>query len=256
MFKVLFKFFFAVTLMANCFSAFCQERDDDDVFTDHESRVKIGWQTGLNISRISSDNYNSENGWETKPRYGFNGGLLVDIRFSYFTLQPGVLFSTKGAIYSYNENRYFGDMESVFRTALNYIEVPVHALYTISVGRGAFFIGGGPYFAYGIYGKEGTVKINGEDVKYDPLNKNNIFKETEYLKEDVYRDLFDGDEKLYDRFDFGIGLQGGYEFPGGFFIKVGYSLGLKNISNPAPGIKQSTEHNRCFDFSIGYKIKF
>ena len=115
------------------------------------------------------------------------------------------------------------------------MEIPVNLLFNIQAGNGNFFLGAGPYFAYGIYGKDKLhAEFDGEDVT-------DLFEFGEYK-------VFEGEHKYYDRKDIGINLLVGYEFSNGLFLKTGYSLGLKNISD------NNDENNRCFDISIGYKF--
>jgi hypothetical protein len=107
-----------------------------------------------------------------------------------------------------------------------------------------FHVGGSPYLAYGIYGKsKNSYTSNGEN-----LAKTYNITDAEY-------DLFSGEYKMYEPFDWGLNFLRGYEFSVGFFIKAGYNFGLTTISSSDLGDSDKTNvKNNCFDLSIGFKF--
>jgi len=105
--------------------------------------------------------------------------------------------------------------------SLNYLELPIHFLYHYSIGPGNVYGGLGPYFAYGVGGKEGDISSFGDS--------NGGFK----------------------RFDAGLGFMLGYKLNMGVSLDIGYDLGLANTEYADEDVKG---HNRVFSINLGYQI--
>jgi hypothetical protein len=108
-------------------------------FSFAQSTIKFGVKGGVNFSTLTVSggglSLNSSN------TTGFHVGGLVDIGLGEtLSLQPGVLYSTKGGGGS----------------TLSYLEVPVNLVYSTGSGDGKFFFGAGPYFAYGVSASGGS----------------------------------------------------------------------------------------------------
>jgi outer membrane protein with beta-barrel domain len=104
---------------------------------------------------------------------------------------------------------------------LNYLELPVDALYHYPAGPGGLYGGLGPYFAYGVGGKGGTISSFGENAGG------------------------------YKRFDAGANFMLGYKLDMGLSLDFSYDLGLANASY---AVQDVSSHNRCFSINIGYQI--
>jgi hypothetical protein len=118
-----------------------------------------------------------------------------------------------------------GGKDDAIKTHLNYLEVPVYALYQSGeIGIGKIIGGVGPYVAYGIGGK---VKAPYGNVK--------SFSE-------------DGGFK---RFDGGLTFTAGYVMTNGFSVSLGYDLGLANISRE----DDFKAKNRAFSLNVGYSLQ-
>jgi len=208
---------------------------------ENANQMAIGYQIGLNVSGIKE-----EANMEQSPRFGFNTGFVLDMRIcKIITIQPALLLSAKGCRYGYTDtySEFDYDKHSL-HTNIFYLELPINGLVNIPIKKGKFFLGGGLYLAYGIYGKDRYI------VAVKRLG------ETEFHTEEYFYLFKKEDEKLYNPFDFGINFLGGYEFSSGLYMKAGYGLGLKNIAYSANWETNTGSYNRCFDLSIGYKIKF
>jgi hypothetical protein len=129
---------------------------------------------------------------------------------SYIGLKYGLEFITKGA-----KDPAGGSF------SLNYLEVPLDALYHYPIGPGGLYGGLGPYFAYGVGGKSGTQNSFGENAGG------------------------------YKRFDAGANFILGYKMDMGLSLDFSYDLGLVNASYPSQDI---SSHNRCFSINVGYQI--
>ena len=110
---------------------------------------------------------------------------------------------------------------SDFSINLNYIEIPVAAVYHLPAGPGQLQAGLGPYFAYGIGGSSGGVSSFGEN--------NGGFK----------------------RFDAGLNFLVGYKLPSGWSLRLGYDLGLANVEYASEDV---SGHTRTFSINVGYQI--
>ena len=184
--------------------------------------VSFGVKAGLNFSNVSS----SGGGLTvtTSSTTGFHVGAVADIGFGNLSLQPGVLYSTKGGSLNFS-----GGADKL---TLNYVEVPVNLLYNIPVGVGKLFIGGGPYVAFGLSGKStlsGTATSTGSGSESQSITFGSA----------------SGDVKNPD---FGVNILGGFRFKSGFSLSAGYGIGLANLSNES---SISTKNN-ALSFSIGY----
>ncbi|MDB5014267.1 MAG: hypothetical protein JWQ25_2469 [Daejeonella sp.] len=146
---------------------------------------------------------------------------LVDYGISSsFSIQPGIGVSGKGfKIESDGVN---------WKTDLMYVEIPVNAVAKFpfsSVGK--FFVGAGPYAAFGISGKS-KIEMMGEEESTDKV--------------------FDKEEGMYKKSDFGVNILGGLELTKGFTINANYGLGLSNIALEDGG----TAKNKVFSVSVGF----
>ncbi len=155
-----------------------------------------------------SYNDNNENSYSEQGTY-----LNLDkpTNAGYGALGFGLEYVGKGA-------KFPGGNGSV---SLNYLELPIHFLYHYPVGPGNVYGGLGPYFAYGVGGKEGDISSFGDS--------NGGFK----------------------RFDAGLGFMLGYKLSMGVSLDIGYELGLANIEYADEDVKG---HNRVFSINLGYQI--
>jgi hypothetical protein len=184
--------------------------------------VSFGVKAGVNFSKLSA----SSQGFtaSSSSSTGFHVGGVADIGFGDWSLQPGILYSTKGGSYG-------GTTDGV-KLTLNYIEVPVNVLYNIPIGVGKVSIGGGPYFGWGLSGK-GTVTGSATSTGSGTETTNVTFGSGQ------------NDTKNPD---YGINILGGFRFQSGISLSAGYGIGLGNLSNDSSGnIK-----NNVLSFSIGY----
>jgi hypothetical protein len=152
-----------------------------------------GLQSASIRSTISSDG-----------KFGIHLGGVAEIPVSeQFVIRPQLLYSMKGG-------SSFGSSVS-----LNYIELPVHAVYKAEVGNGKLFGGIGPYFGF----LAGATDEDGD--KIDDINS----------------------------FDAGFSLLGGYELTENkLAFNLFYNSGLTNL-NTGSSISVT---NGTFGLSVAY----
>jgi len=155
---------------------------------------KIGVKGGFNMSNLYTEDVDDEN-----VLFGVNLGLFAELPLiSDISLQPEILFSSKGAELKYDNA--FATGTAKFR--LNYIEVPL--LLKLNVTK-SFNVHFGPYAAFLIDSKITNEDANGsvnfeQEVSNDDLNK----------------------------FDYGLAGGIGFDF-GAFGIGARYNHGLNTV---------------------------
>ncbi|MEI9917779.1 MAG: porin family protein [Bacteroidota bacterium] len=126
--------------------------------------ARFGIKGGLNVSNLYVKDVDDNN-----ARYGFNGGFYGQIVSTEgFAIQPELLWSTKGS-----ETTYGGIVNSKVRYNLNYIDLPVLAVFKLGPSAEIHL---GPYFSYLVNANikysgnvgNGTDEINRDNLKsYD-----------------------------------------------------------------------------------------
>jgi hypothetical protein len=209
-----------------------------------QAQIGFGILGGVNFQNINGKD-NSGNKLQNGLLTGFHAGINVNIPVApEFYFQPGLLFSVKGA-----KNDFFspptkasGDL--VTTTKLSYIEIPLNLLYRPQLGNGYMLLGFGPYFAFGIGGKENSefssISYN-RDVKFT----NTVTNLVDLLGTAYYRP-----------FDAGANIFFGYELSMGVFLQLNAQLGLLKI-NPEyswASDSKASYKNTGYGLSIGYRF--
>jgi len=181
--------------------------------------VKYGIKAGVNFANQIYKEEDISFTPSTVTSFHIHG--LVDYGVSsFFSIQPGFGISGKGF--------KIGEDGASVKADLMYVEVPVNFLAKFPMSSvGKFFVGAGPYAAFGISGK---TKVEGSGVS---------------MSSDK---LFDEEEGAYKRGDFGVNVLAGIEFTKGFTLNANYGLGLSNISRDNEG----TAKNKVVSVSVGF----
>ncbi|WP_298396880.1 porin family protein [Flavobacterium sp.] len=165
-----------------------------DTKTSTSTGASFGFKGGLNISNMYTKDVDDEN-----ALVGFNAGIFLELPISSsLSLQPELLYSTKGAEVTYDNA--FASGTGKFR--LNYIEAPLLLRANVTENFNIHF---GPYFAYLVDAKISNETNGGtfnfeEEINNDDLNK----------------------------FDYGLAAGLGFDFDG-FGIGARYNYGLQTI---------------------------
>jgi hypothetical protein len=195
-----------------------------------QDKTTFGVRAGVNFTNINGEDEDGRD-LDNKMKTGFNIGVNAEIPVATdFYLQPGVLFSTKGAKNKLNGVKY--------NLNLSYVEIPINFLYKPTLGDGKLLLGFGPYIGLGIGGKY-KVGDNEVDVKFkndvkagDPMNKY-------YLK----------------GLDFGGNLLVGYELSSKISFQLNAQLGMSNMEPKYEGKKSDAKaKNTGFGISVGYRF--
>lgn len=171
--------------------------------------LKFGIKAGLNMSMMSSESASDFD--RLKP--GFRIGGTVEYPLSdKLSLGSGLFFNNKGESYKYESS------SSTYN--LNFLELPIHAIYKLNVEGKDVFINGGPYIGMNLGGK----RIS----KYDG---------------DVTKKKLDP-----EMFDYGLNVGFSTDIDN-FRIGLQYDFGLAN------SFTNESKH-RVISFSIGYGLEF
>lgn len=209
------------------------------LFVQAQNSTSFGVRGGINFQNINGKDENDDkvdNDLVTRFNVGVNAEIPVG---PDFYLQPGLLFTTKGAkqkevllsqTYSANAN-------------LSYLEVPVNFIYKPLLGTGRLVLGFGPYVGFGLGGKvkyESPGASGEGDVK---------FKNT--VKASDPDDVF-----YFKKIDAGANLLAGYEFSNKFSFQLNAQLGLAKINPDYEGVSddKTSLKNTGFGLSLGYRF--
>jgi len=209
------------------------------------SQASFGIQGTGNISSASLK-FEEGVDWTKKMSFAPGGGFVAQfqlgenfaVRTGAFFLQHTAIVNTKGFD---PDNGELGEIAIEAKNKLNYVQVPVYALYTKEMGSSQFFIGAGPYANYGISGK---TKLTAKFTYPGGEPGEETYESDAFKKEEE-------DGANFKRADFGAAAIAGIRLSGGFFVQAGYQMGLANITRDE-GNKYKTQG---IQVSFGYFFK-
>ena len=192
-----------------------------------EGKTTFGIRAGVNFQNINGKDA-SDADLKNDLITGFHAGVNAEIPVGTgFYVQPGVLYSTKGA-----------EFPGEAKVKLSYLEVPVNLVYKPVLGKGNLVLGFGPYVGFGLNGK--IEAANGTETDLDFGADYNASNPATYLKS----------------FDAGGNLLAGYEFANKVVLQLNAQLGLVNINKDATGVTADPTRyrNTGFGASLGYRF--
>jgi len=185
-------------------------------FTTTQAQVKFGPKAGLNLSAMTLKM--SGVGLDPKALMGFHAGVIAEISLTdLLKVQPGFLYSTKGAKYEVTQF----DM----KMSPGFIEIPINMIYNVDLNGTMLGLFAGRYLGYGV---GGTAESQGESASIR---------------------FGTGDDYDMKPLDFGINLGAGLNVAD-FIISAQYQLGMLNL---APVDDYDAEMKiRGFSISLAY----
>jgi|GEM_PF-389009 len=216
--------------------------------TREQRAFRFGVMAGANISTAFAGAGSST----FKP--GYQAGLAFDYAFSQkFLLQSELSFIDKGSkLHNFMSNNYVGgtpDWTDIIDQ--QYVALSLFATRRVTLSRGwDFLYGAGPYFAYGVGGKDRHTLNNG--VYGDGTNEltYKTFETTWFSYTDPYLGVYTmPEDAILRRFDFGLGLRAGVEYRR-ISLSLGFDQGLINIAVN----RDYLYINSCLSLSAGYKF--
>jgi len=193
-----------------------------------QQEMGFGLKAGINFPSY----HWSGNGTETSTATNFHITAFLDapIATDWFYIQPGISLQGKGA--------KLVDMDDYkVKQSTMWIEVPVNFVAKFPTATaGSFFIGAGPYVAFGISGKN----------KYESGGNTS--------EQDIPDFDFGGDGAIKTT-DFGLNFIGGFEFNNGLMIHGGYGMGLTDIrGSNNEYFPDNKLTNRVWTVGLGFRI--
>jgi len=188
------------------------------------AQLNFGLRAGFNLTNVDMSLGDISLNTDMKP--GFQVGVVADYAVSNnFSIQPAILFATQGA--RWETSSLVGITPAVNTTIrLNYIQVPINAIYKVDFGFGGLLLQAGPYLGYALNGSV-TARMagvsNSEDIEFGSN---------------------DGETR---RFDFGVGFGAGLQF-GALQAVLGYNIGLANLEN----MSNATTRNNGLALTVTY----
>ncbi|HYE55025.1 MAG TPA: porin family protein [Chitinophagaceae bacterium] len=203
------------------------------------AQISIGLQATGNLSTA---NFKAEEGYDFKKKMKAmpGAGVVVQYRVNEnWAVRSGVNYLKQGVKATANVDAW-GDeppFTAKIESDLNYLQVPLNAVYTIPVSKLQFFAGAGFFLNYGLSGK---MKV--ENKATFPDGTESVYKE----ERDAFKDE-DEEGGGLKRTDFGIGALAGVQF-NKLFINVGYQIGLSDAIKEGDGKYKQ----RGLQLSVGY----
>ncbi len=171
--------------------------------------ITFGVKVGPNFSSVTTKVEGKKN--TSDMLVGLQGGVYANLPIApQFYIQPSLMYEGKGGKYK----------DADVKERLNYLTLPIDFLFKPEMpnGSGAWIVGVGPYFGYGLSGSH---------------------------------DAFKGDDAL-KRFDVGGNVQLGYEMANGLNLALNANLGLINIAKN--GDNDNSVKNTSFGVTLGYTL--
>jgi hypothetical protein len=195
-----------------------------------QSKTTFGVRAGVNFQNLNGEDATGDK-LDNKLKTGFHAGVNAEIPVGVdFYVQPGVLFSLKGAKADDSDDKI----------NLSYVEVPVNFIYKPALGTGRLVMGFGPYAAFAVGGK--IKPDNGDDIDIEFENEIT----TAQALSGVY---------YAKRFDAGANILFGYEWANNFSVQLNAGLGLVNINPDIEGVDTDAKtKNTGFGLSVGYRF--
>jgi Outer membrane protein beta-barrel domain len=200
-----------------------------------DTGIHFGILGGGGIQTLTGTDY-----WGVKldnkftPGFHVGGNVIFSI-FPDFWIQPGILFSVKGA----RQNIITDDITKT--VSLSYVEVPLYLLYRPQLGNGHLLLGLGPYGGYGVFGRE--------RVKSGTITTELIVKYLTDASEQPTTYVY------YRGLDAGANIFFGYEFYNSILLQLNGQMGLLKVNSDygLPNDKTSKK-NFGFGLSVGYRF--
>jgi hypothetical protein len=161
------------------------------------------------------------------PIFGFHAAGYVDFTAGKLGIQTGLLLESIGGELGNVQTFSLGSPAYQESIRVQYAQIPLNILFYIPYKTGKFFVGGGPYIAFGLWGSTSFTTYSNEDGSYK-------FSST-------------------DDPDYGFNLVAGIHVKGNFEFSLGYGMGLRYLSDSKDSPDDKLKDN-VYSFSVGHTI--
>jgi len=191
-----------------------------------QPQVGLGLKGGWNFAGLSGVSSVSN---ATKNKSGYNFGAYALIKLTKIAIQPEVMFSQQGEVYSYSGANYGTD--------INYVNIPVMLKVYLVQGLN---LQAGPQIGF-VTEATGSLK----DENTGAITTDQDVKE------------------FLNTTDFAIGVGAGWDLPFGLNITARYNIGISDINkytggsvpnNVSSWMGTTESKNNVFQLSVGYRL--
>lgn len=188
------------------------------------AQVRMGARVGMNVNCVSAEYAGSSVNEDSNPligpgnpdnfraKTGYQLGIVVDWEINdRFALQSGLTFTELGFKDHYRGKTETAEKNYIRKFSLYYFQIPLYAQYKYNLGYINLVAQAGPYFGYGLSGRQ----------KYTQRDKE---RDLQWQ----FRKVGFGNSSSSDirnAFDYGVGAGLGVEF-GGLQMMFNYQHGL------------------------------
>ncbi len=212
-----------------------------------QAQISIGPRLGFNAANVDfgAKDYDAPN---LKTKLGSQIGVALNAQFGNLALQPAIIYSRKGFLVdrSVADGDSTWDMKSNIR--LNYIEIPVHLVYT-GGGNTGFQVFAGPYIGLGL---DGNIDWESRITKPNVSTSSNREIDVNFASKQG------PDDKMYfRRFDLGANAGIGYKAgPIQTQLGYGYGFGFSNLVTKGFYDEEPKDkiRNRVVQLSVAYLV--
>ncbi|ALO16413.1 hypothetical protein L21SP5_02790 [Salinivirga cyanobacteriivorans] len=185
-----------------------------------QAQVSFGVKGGLNLANIYGSDA-EDNGM----KIGYQIGGVANLELTdAFSVQPSLLLSNKGAT----------DTETDMVMSLNYLEIPINAVYSF----GEIQVFAGPYVGVGLFGK--VKPDEGDDIDIE-------------FTQDVTEATEDYPVTMLD---IGLNFGAGYKVMDNLQVQAGYGLGFTNLVPKFDGEDPEVEiKNSVIQVTVSYFLR-
>jgi len=215
-----------------------------------QTTFSVGPRVGLNSTTVHFPDV----GYSSYTcRIGFEAGLIGNVQFGHFVLQPSVLFSQKGYSSSGSLPSYDTPITYEEQVRLNYLTVPLNLAFTLGRAGQGLQVFGGPYASLlvgGKYVQQAHVGAYLGGVPYDVETSGKVKPANQ---------IADFDNRYARRIDAGLQAGIGYRL-GGLLLQASYSVGMRNLRVTAYSQQNNytydgpAYYNWALQASVGYLI--
>lgn len=203
------------------------------------SQARFGVQVIGNAGTASISGSEMKNA-DKNMQAGIGAGLVGDFSLGEkFGIRSSLNFLQKKSDIHFEMQEFPGKPFSV-KSTLNYLELPVQAVFKIPMNNLTAFVGAGPSFGYGLDGTlkaKGWMEEDGEGNEIIPFS----------AEVDAFKKEADDGAEL-KRFDISANAIAGVSLNNGLYVHAGYLLGLNNL---AEGDKYKT---RGIQLTVGFLL--
>lgn len=195
------------------------------LFVGAQAQITFAPRVGLNMANVGGDDTD-----DNKMKMGMQIGAIVNYGFSdAISLQTGLLFSQKGTKI---DAEGYSDPIIV---NVNYLEIPINAVYGLELGGNTLQFLAGPYVGIGLSGKVKSDMEGFEDT------------DIQFVSDAIDADA---DKAPMKRFDMGLNIGAGYKIDN-IQIQANYGLGFANLIPDYDGLDDKNT-NGVMQISVAY----